>query len=549
MPVRVEDLHLRELLELEPEGGPLRFAGQRALIIDAVAMGLLRRALVEAVGLELARCVLTRFGYAHGWRTAELMRDAFPWDDERAWQTAGSRLHMLQGLVIVEPHPRTPDEGPEPFAECVWRASFEAEQHRLHLGAADAPVCWTLCGFASGYLSRVNGRAVICVEQSCAGQGADRCHMVGRFVEDWGEDAEAHRAPYATRTVDAALRRATDELKQTERALTRRRRALARAEAAAPAPPSPDARSAAMREVLALARSVAPVDSTVLITGESGVGKERLARRIHAWSRRADGPFVAVNCGAIAESLLESELFGHVRGAFTGAAGDRVGVLEAAEGGTLLLDEIGEVRPAVQVRLLRALQEREIRRVGDSRSRPIDVRVVAATNRDLARDVDTGRFRKDLYYRLRVIEVRVPPLRERREDVLPLARELVQRTAARIGCPPRELSPEAADRLLAYPWPGNVRELENALEHALVVARGRRLRVGDLPAELRDPAASLPLSQGVLPLADVERAYILRVLEANDGHRAKTAEQLGIGVATLYRRLRSYGGGEGTGRS
>jgi transcriptional regulator with PAS, ATPase and Fis domain len=296
-----------------------------------------------------------------------------------------------------------------------------------------------------------------------------------------------------------------------------------------------------MRHLVDLARRIATVDTTVLITGESGTGKERIARFVHEQSARARGPFIAVNCGAITETLLESELFGHARGAFTGAVQNRPGLFEAANGGTLLLDEVGEVSPGMQVKLLRALQEREIRRVGENQNRPVNVRVIAATNRELTEDIAAGRFRKDLYYRLNVVELHVPALRDRREDILPLARILLAESALRMKRPIAGLSPQAADQLLRYEWPGNVRELVNAMERAVALAQNSRTELDDLPEEVRQ-AAPIPLISGaVKALEDVEKEYILAVLDRNGGNQTRSAEQLGIGSATMYRKLKKYG--------
>ena len=302
------------------------------------------------------------------------------------------------------------------------------------------------------------------------------------------------------------------------------------------------ARSDSMRKVLDLARRAAKVDSTVLIYGESGSGKEGIARLLHEQSHRASGPFIAVNCGAITETLLESELFGHAKGSFSGATQDRVGLFEAAESGTLLLDEIGEIPPSMQVKLLRALQEREIRRVGENNVRPIDVRIVAATNRDLAQEVAKGSFRHDLYYRMNVVALQVPPLRERHEDILPLARVLLADASLRMKRKISELTPEVADQLLRYDWPGNVRELENAMERAVALAPGNRVEMDDLPEEVRRAVSLRPSSSDtVRPLVDIEKDYILASLEHNGGNQTHTAEQLQIGSATLYRKLKSYG--------
>ncbi|HXT52619.1 MAG TPA: sigma-54 dependent transcriptional regulator, partial [Thermoanaerobaculia bacterium] len=334
----------------------------------------------------------------------------------------------------------------------------------------------------------------------------------------------------------------TETLKAAERKLSARRRALVRVARDAEKPLGMVTKSSAMRQLVDLACRVAKVDSTVLITGESGSGKERIGRLVHEESTRAAGPFIAVNCGAITETLLESELFGHARGAFTGATQDRPGLFEAANGGTLLLDEVGEVSPGMQVKLLRVLQEREVRRVGENRSRRVDVRVVAATNRDLAHGVAGGAFRQDLYYRLKVVELHVPPLRERRDDVLPLARVLLADATLRMKRKIAGLAPAAADQLLRYEWPGNVRELENAMERAVALARGSRVDLEDLPEEIRQAFPTPVASSGrVRPLEEVEKEYILAALELNAGNQTRTAEQLRIGSATLYRRLKSYG--------
>ena len=340
---------------------------------------------------------------------------------------------------------------------------------------------------------------------------------------------------YEKACLDSALTHLTDTLKKKERQL-QSRRALRQLDPATPA--GLVGTSPAMLRTLDLARRVAKVDSTVLITGESGAGKERIARFIHDESARTAGPFLAINCAAVPESLLESELFGHARGSFTGASQDRAGLFEAANGGTLLLDEIGDVPQAMQVKLLRVLQEREVRRVGENRVRPINVRVLAATNRDLLADVHGARFRQDLYYRLRVVEVVVPPLRERREDILPLARQLLAGAARRFGKKVPALTPDAANLLLRYAWPGNVRELENALERAVALARSDRIDVDDLPLEVAAPPPAGQVSGEIRTLAEVEHDYIAAAVRAVGGNRAKAAERLGIGEATLYRKLK-----------
>ena len=540
--MRVDDLDHKELLELDPEGGVIRFAGQRALLLDAVAMGLLRKYLVENFGLNAARTVLTQFGFAHGWRMAEAMRAEFKWASDEDWRLAGTRIHALEGLYRVEPG----GKGPMSKEGVMLVASYEAEQHLLHFGRVDAPMCWTICGLTSGYLSRTVGKEIFVLEDRCMGKGDVACRLFGRTREEWGDErAEELRFFKPNRLkecLDVSLDRVTETLKAAERKLGEHRRALVHVARDIVEPLGIVAKSPIMRQLVDLARRVAKVDSTVLITGESGSGKERIARLVHEESTRAAGPFIAVNCGAITETLLESELFGHARGAFTGATSDRPGLFEAANGGTLLLDEVGEVSPGMQVKLLRTLQEREIRRVGENKSRRVDVRVVAATNRDLAHGVAGGAFRQDLYYRLKVVELHVPPLRERRDDVLPLGRVLLAAAALRMKRKISGLAPAAADQLLRFEWPGNVRELENAMERAVALARGSRVELEDLPEEIRQAFPRPVASKGtVRPLDEIEKEYILAALELNGGNQTHTAVQLHIGSATLYRKLKSYG--------
>jgi len=305
--------------------------------------------------------------------------------------------------------------------------------------------------------------------------------------------------------------------------------------------------SAPMKELYDLLARVAASDASVLVTGESGTGKELVARALHRAGSRRDGPFIAINCAALPEPLLESELFGHVRGAFTDARADRVGLLVQASGGTLLFDEIGELPATLQPKLLRALQERRVRPVGGTREEPFDARIIAATNRDLETMVEDGSFREDLFFRINVIHVAVPPLRERGNDVLVLAQRFLEHEAKRAGKPLVGIGPEVAERLLQYDWPGNVRELHNCIERAVALARYDRITVDDLPERIRryrqpEPAAA---ERGpLLPLAEVERRHILRVLEQCDGNQTMAARILGLARRTLHRKLAEYRSGD-----
>lgn len=306
--------------------------------------------------------------------------------------------------------------------------------------------------------------------------------------------------------------------------------------------------SPAMRQVYDLLERVVDSDATVLVTGESGTGKEVVARALHAQGRRRAGPFVAINCAAMPETLLESELFGHAKGAFTDAKAAQAGLFVRANGGTLFLDEIGDMPLGLQPKLLRALQEKKVRPVGGSDEVAFDARIVAASNRDLESMVEEQRFREDLYYRINVIHVPLPPLRARGGDVLLLAQHLIDRFATHAGKRVTGLSAEAADKLLAYGWPGNVRELSNCIERAIALTRDEELTVSDLPEKIRSYRSStLVLSADdpseILPLEEVERRYILRVVESAGGNRSLAAQLLGVDRKTLYRKLERYAAG------
>ena len=304
-------------------------------------------------------------------------------------------------------------------------------------------------------------------------------------------------------------------------------------------------RSRAMRQVYDLVERLAQTTATVLVTGESGTGKELIAKALHEMSNRSSGQFVAINCAAMPENLLESELFGHARGAFTGAREDRDGLFIRADGGTLFLDEIGEMPAGMQAKLLRALQEQRVRPVGGDKEVRFDARLVCATNRDLEAEVAAGRFREDLYYRINVVQIELPPLRSRGSDILLLAQHFLETYAARYNAPVRGIGREAAEKLTTWHWPGNVRELQNCIERAVALARFDHIGVDDLPARMRDVRQSTGVFDAespddLIPIAELERRYILRALEVIGGNKTATADALGIDRKTLYRKLERY---------
>jgi two-component system response regulator HydG len=518
--VSVQDLTLRALFSTRD--GLHQFGGVRVVLLDAEAIGESRKTMIDTVGLVASKRQILALGHSQGWRTASsLLRFV----NRLAPRRLNSIVHRL--LVLIGTTHTVPDEPDE--LTITLRDSCEALGVR-RWGPTTEPACWFSVGFASGYFSRALGQVVVCREHTCVGRGDPTCRMHLEILSELWLDVASSEAPsmscaYLFRHlgVDDAVISPTLPMGSD------------------PASPNAGMHSPLMRALVMQAQRAAGVEATILITGESGVGKGHLARYIHDRSKRAKGPFLLVNCGALSESLLENELFGHRRGAFTGAGDDRQGLFEAAAGGTIFLDEIGELNPAMQVKLLDVLQSHQIRRLGDTQSRPVDVRVIAATNRDLVADVRAKRFREDLYYRLDVLPLNVPPLRDRPEDLRILADSLLKDAARRMNRTVVGYTAGAIEVMMSYRWPGNIRELENIVERLCALSVGTTLDVADLPAEIRQPAmSSSQAPSAIRPLRDVERDHILDVLSRCGGNRTQAAQLLGIAQDTLYRRLREY---------
>jgi two-component system, NtrC family, response regulator HydG len=534
--MKAKDLRLEEIVDFSE--GRFSLHGRRLVLHDLRAFAQFRKDLVKSVGPEHTRRCLTRFGYFMGEADAAAMKRIFHWDNLSELVRAGPRLHTIQGVAKAVVKEMVLDEAAGRLEmSLVWHDSAEAEGRVAEDGKADHPICWILMGYASGYASHCMGKPIYFIEQQCRAKGDRVCSATGKDEASWGRDLKPYLPYFTAGDIQAKIRTLTQELRRKTRELAAERQKLGALGGIKA--PLVEVHSERFRRVLELASRIAPFDTSILITGETGTGKEVMARYIHRLSRRAPGPWVAINCAALPETLLESELFGHKAGAFTGALQDRLGLFEQAQAGTLFLDEIGDITPALQMKLLRALQEREIMRVGESKARKIDVRLIAATNRNLIQEVAEGRFREDLLYRLRVIEIEIPALRDRPEDILPLARYFVQKFSRQMKLPRLRLGAACIDLLQAYAWPGNIRELENAIERSAVLSRDDLILPEYLPPTVlygSRPAA--PAGGASRALAHVEADHIQTVLRQTGGNRSRAARTLGISPATLWRKLK-----------
>ena len=454
-----QDSDLRRLIRFSADDGTIWLGEHRMLLLHTAALGSLRRELINSVGLEQARRILTRMGYASGCRDAELARKIRPNRPVTEAFFVGPQLHMLEGSVRVSPIRLDMDITAGKFyGEFRWENSWEAEAHVREFGAQQEPVCWMLIGYASGYTTTFMGRFVLFKETQCVSCGGQHCTIVGRPVAEW-PDADDYTPYYESDSIVSRMLELRSEVDVLRSSLAKQHRIA-----------NLIGNSPAFSAAYELVAKAATTNVTVLLTGETGVGKERFARALHDLSARANEPFVAVNCAALPDELVESELFGVEKGAYTGAHASRAGKFERADGGTLFLDEIGEMPLPAQAKLLRVLQEGEIERLGDERTRRVNVRVVAATNADLENAVKTGRFRSDLYYRLNVYPIAVPPLRERIGDIPALAAAMLDHFGALHGKRFAGLTDKAIAALKLYAWPGNVRELENMIERGVILA-------------------------------------------------------------------------------
>ena len=539
--MKAKNLNIAELLEFSK--GFVGLQGRRLLIHDLYSMAQFRRDLIETLGSDLARRILTRKGLFWGQADAAAMQRIYQWENAEEWIQAGSELSMISGMATSELSITSFNETTGTIElEVICTNSSEVEEYRGEMGKSAGAVCWVMVGYLSGYVSYCLGKSVYFFEKQCQAVDARQCVFVGRDVDSWGNDIEKHLPYFHAADIQKKVRELSLRIKNQQRALIAQRKQLKASAHLDDIVGGVAIRSKSFRTVFEVANRVAPFDTTVLITGETGVGKEVIARHIHQSSPRQNGPFIAVNCSALPESLLESELFGHRAGSFTGANSNKVGLFESAENGTIFLDEIGDISLTIQAKLLRVLQSGEIRPVGETKTRIVNVRVISATNRNLDQLAQQGAFRRDLLYRLKVVHIPIPPLRERVDDILPLARHFLEQFKRRLAMPLLTLCPATLDVLMNYSWPGNVRELQNALEHASVLCSDGNLTPEALPASVNGRHSMVSFDNPRQTLEKLEDEHIHRVLELTKGNRSAAAKILGIGEATLYRRLKKNRG-------
>jgi two-component system, NtrC family, response regulator HydG len=540
-------------LTLSLEQGRIRLSDHRMIMLHVSAMGSLRKELIDTLGIGRARGLLTRMGYASGIRDAKLSRRLLPNASDEELMLMGPKLHMLEGIVKVTPIQIDIDiERGKYYGDLIWEHSYEADEHLEQFGVHTESVCWTQIGYATGYTSEIVGRFILYREPECCGKGDYRCRNVGKPVEDWDENVEEDLKYFKSDHIAEQLLKLQEEVAHLRYSLD---------EEAAIGDMVGSSQS--FLNTCKMLKQAGESNVTVLLLGETGVGKEMFARALHNISSRSDKTFSAINCAAIPEELIESELFGVEKGAYTGAQHSRPGRFERAHGGTLFLDEVGELSPAAQVKLLRVLQEREFERLGDTRTRKVNVRLVAATNVDLQQAVDAGKFRADLYYRLNIYPILIPSLRERQDDIPALINRFLEKYCALHGKRISGISERALNALTSYDWPGNIRELENMIERGVIIAtNGTDIDLPNLfpsvtiesqlvtnssqeSSQTTQPGMELEhiieqLLDEKIPISELESQLLDRAVTRAKGNLSSAARMLGITRPQLAYRLKKY---------
>ena len=541
---------LKDRIRFSFETGHIWLGEQRMLLLHTEAIGSMRKELIETLGIELAKGILMRTGFQAGQADARLAKKLRPNASEMEQFFVGPELHQLEGLVRVKVNKIDINiENKQFYMELVWEHSYESEAHKKAYGFSDEPVCWMEIGYASGYTSEFTGQSILFVEQTCSGSGAEHCLVVGKPIAEW-ENPEALAKYYKSESiVDQILnlRDEVDSLRSTIEGIDLEQQDII-------------GRSKAFRDAYALLNKAVQGPVTVLLLGETGVGKELFARSLHRKSNRHDQAFIAVNCAAIPDDLLEAELFGVEKGAYTGAHESRKGRFERANGGTLFLDEIGDLSYSAQAKLLRVLQEGELERVGGTHVISVDVRVVAATHDNLFNKVESGDFRRDLFYRLNVYPITIPCLKERQGDIPLLIESFIDQYKVKYHKEVKGVTDHAMVQLERYEWPGNIRELENVIERGVLLCEnGGYIELEHLfammnideksEATVSERGQLKPLKKGIHKqfvdmffetqnnLFEIEETILKEAVKRSNGNLSAAARKLGVTRPQLAYRL------------
>lgn len=547
-----EHTDLLKELSITMSPGHISLEKHRMILLHTSAMASLRKELIDTLGMRRARGLLTRMGYESGKKDAELARRLLPDASDEDLLKVGPSLHSVEGIVKVSPlHLSINIAQGHYLGEFLWEDSYEAEIHLENFGLETEPVCWTQIGYATGYTSAIMGQFILYRETKCCGKGDSHCSDLGKPLQEWENAEEDMKYFQPDRVVDQLIK-LQNEVEHLRFSL----------ESDTSLIDGMVGQSQAFLNACDLLRKAADNSISVLLLGETGVGKEVFARKLHELSTLGNKNFVSINCATIPEELIESELFGVEKGAYTGAQQSRPGRFERAHGGTLFLDEIGELSASAQAKLLRVLQEGEFERLGDIRTRKIDVRVIAATNVDLQKAVNEGRFRSDLFYRLNIFPIVIPPLRLRREDIPLLAQHFIDKFTARHARRIAGITEPALAALCEYDWPGNIRELEHMIERGVIITSidefittdhlFPRMEIDSLrePSKIPDEqdanrqptmsATAESMYNDACTLDDIEAKLIERAVTNNKGNLSSAARQLGVSRAQLAYRIKKH---------
>jgi len=547
------NLDLKRLIRFDEDAGCIWLGQQRMVLLHASALGQMRSELVKSVGEDYTTGLLMRLGYKSGHSDAQTSKTLRPDGSLLDMFIVGPQLHAIEGVVSVAPIKLEIDiQKGHFYGEFVWKNSFEAYEHLRLFGISEQPVCWHLLGYASGYTSEFMGKPILYKEIECVGKGDKQCRIVGKPLSEWGVEEKNHKLFSESKPIAEVMYTLKDEVTQLRSKLEDNVQ-----------PSEIIGESPNVKEAIKLLQTAANCDVTVMMLGETGVGKEVFSQVLHRLSKRADKPFVAVNCATLPEDLIEAELFGVEKGAYTGAEKTREGRFERADGGTLFLDELGELSARAQSKLLRVLQSGEFDPVGSVKTKKVDVRIVVATNEDLQESVKQGKFRADLLYRLNVFPVTIPPLKDRLDDLLGLVEKFIKRNNTKYGKKITGISDLAMEWFTNYDWPGNIRELENVIERSILLtpnhqqietknlmgqfvpAQDSNLSRVDRKGELVDvdSSNSNPISELInkgVSLDELEVEYLKEALTIANGNVSAAARAAKMPDAKFRYRLKKH---------